>query len=88
MGDHRSPVSFFYLSESNLKFRLLYLDIPFRFTGLQSLKIKETDRITALRTELRKLGYDIKEQDDRIRIISARRADKEEKDVYNEQFLG
>ena len=32
------------------------MDIPFRFTGLQSLKIKETDRITALITELRKLG--------------------------------
>lgn len=29
------------------------MDIPFRFTGLQSLKIKETDRITALITELR-----------------------------------
>ena len=42
------------------------LDIPFRFTGLQSLKIKETDRMAALRTELRKLGYDIKEQDDCI----------------------
>lgn len=33
------------------------LNIPFCFTGLQSLKIKETDRIEALKTELRKLGY-------------------------------
>ena len=33
------------------------LNIPFRFTGLQSLKIKETDRIAALRAELKKLGY-------------------------------
>ena len=33
------------------------LNTPFRFTGLQSLKIKETDRIEALKTELRKLGY-------------------------------
>lgn len=33
------------------------LNIPFRFSGLQSLKIKETDRIEALKTELRKLGY-------------------------------
>ncbi|MDR1555453.1 MAG: 3-phosphoshikimate 1-carboxyvinyltransferase [Tannerellaceae bacterium] len=33
------------------------LGIPFRFTGLQSLRIKETDRIEALKTELRKLGY-------------------------------
>ena len=35
------------------------LDIPFRFTGLQSLRIKETDRISALQTELKKLGYRI-----------------------------
>jgi 3-phosphoshikimate 1-carboxyvinyltransferase len=31
--------------------------IPFRFTGTQTLKIKETDRIVALQTEMRKLGY-------------------------------
>ena len=30
--------------------------IPFHFTGLASLKIKETDRIEALKRELRKLG--------------------------------
>ena len=34
-----------------------FMNIPFRFTGLQSLKIKETDRIEALKSELRKLGY-------------------------------
>lgn len=33
------------------------LNIPFRFTGLKTLKIKETDRIAALIAELRKLGY-------------------------------
>ncbi len=42
------------------------LNIPFRITGLQSLKIKETDRIYALRTELKKLGYLINEADDSI----------------------
>jgi 3-phosphoshikimate 1-carboxyvinyltransferase len=31
--------------------------IPFSFSGLQSLKIKETDRLTALCAELRKFGY-------------------------------
>ncbi len=35
------------------------LGVPFHFTGLQTLKIKETDRINALKTELAKLGYDI-----------------------------
>lgn len=36
------------------------LNISFRFSGLQSLRIKETDRISALQTELRKLGYVVK----------------------------
>lgn len=37
------------------------LDIPFLFTGLSSLQIKETNRIEALKTELRKLGYVLKD---------------------------
>ena len=32
------------------------LDIPFHFTGLHTLKIKETDRLHALKTELQKFG--------------------------------
>lgn len=36
-------------------------NITFRFTGLQSLKIKETDRIAALVKEMRKLGYVLRE---------------------------
>lgn len=36
-------------------------DIPFKFMGLQSLHIKETDRIAALICELRKLGYVLRE---------------------------
>ena len=33
------------------------MGVPFRFEGLHTLKIKETDRIEALKTEMRKLGY-------------------------------
>lgn len=33
------------------------MNIPFRFTGLASLRIKETDRIEALKREMKKLGY-------------------------------
>lgn len=40
------------------------MGVPFHFTGLQSLKIKETDRIAALRTELAKVGYDVQEAND------------------------
>jgi 3-phosphoshikimate 1-carboxyvinyltransferase len=39
-------------------------DIPFHFHGLQSLKIKETDRIAALINELAKLGFVIEEPAD------------------------
>ena len=42
------------------------LDIPFCFTGLQSLKIKETDRIAALKNELVKLGYPIADRNDSV----------------------
>lgn len=37
------------------------MGVPFVFKGLSSLKIKETDRIEALKTELKKLGYVIRE---------------------------
>ncbi len=33
------------------------LGVPFQFTGLQTLKIKETDRINALIDELKKMGF-------------------------------
>ena len=35
----------------------LMLGVPFYFRGLSTLKIKETDRIEALKTEARKLGF-------------------------------
>lgn len=40
------------------------LDQPFHITGLQTLKIKETDRIEALRTQLMKMGYVLTVGDD------------------------
>ena len=40
------------------------LGIPFHFTGLASLKIMETDRIKALKTEMRKLGYVLRDVND------------------------
>ena len=39
------------------------LGLPFRFDGLQSLRIKETDRLAALQTELRKFGFVLTEHD-------------------------
>lgn len=39
------------------------MGVTFRFTGLESLKIKETDRINALINECKKIGYIIKTND-------------------------
>jgi 3-phosphoshikimate 1-carboxyvinyltransferase len=36
---------------------LCFLGIPFRVTGTQTLRIKETDRVAALETEMGRLGY-------------------------------
>lgn len=59
------------------------LDIPFRFTGLQSLKIKETDRISALKTELRKLGYILHDEQDSILRWEGERCEPEAEPVIN-----
>ena len=41
-------------------------NIPFCFSGLQSLKIKETDRIAALIAEMKKLGYILTENNNSV----------------------
>ena len=53
------------------------LNIPFRFTGLQSLKIKETDRIEALKTELLKRGYLLTDSNDSILEWNGERCEPE-----------
>lgn len=53
------------------------LNIPFRFTGLQSLKIKETDRMEALKVELRKLGYLLTDSKDSILEWNGERCEAE-----------
>ena len=54
------------------------LNIPFRFSGLQSLKIKETDRMAALITEIRKLGYILHETDGSVLSWEGERCTTEE----------
>ena len=61
----------------------LFLDLPFRFSGLQSLKIKETDRVGALQTELRKLGYVINESADGVLEWNGERCEPEADPVIN-----
>jgi 3-phosphoshikimate 1-carboxyvinyltransferase len=51
------------------------LGVKFRFTGLQTLKIKETDRIEALKTEMRKLGYVLQDHNNSELIWDGERCD-------------
>ncbi len=53
------------------------LGIPFHFKGLQSLKIKETDRINALKVEMRKLGYVLEDINDCELIWQGQRCEPE-----------
>lgn len=59
------------------------MDRSFRFTGLQTLKIKETDRIQALITELRKLGYVLQSEQDGVLTWDRDRCKPETNPVIN-----
>ena len=59
------------------------LGTTFSFTGLQSLKIKETDRITALVTEMKKLGYVLTETDGRTLSWDGTRCTPQENPVID-----
>ena len=41
---------------------------PSRFTGLETLRVKESDRIAALAIELRKIGCEVTEEPDAIKV--------------------
>ncbi|MFZ4455118.1 MAG: 3-phosphoshikimate 1-carboxyvinyltransferase [Bacteroidales bacterium] len=53
------------------------LGIPFYFNGLQTLKIKETDRILALKNEMKKLGFVITDKKDSILEWNGERCDSD-----------
>lgn len=66
------------------------LGVPFRITGLRSLRIKETDRIAALAAELLKVGVVLTiEGDDAIEWDGARRpiAEMPEFDTYDDHRM-
>ena len=64
------------------------LKIPVEITGLQTLKIKETDRILALHNELTKLGAKIKYDDSSIAIHPPKEIKKNINiDTYNDHRM-
>lgn len=59
------------------------MNIPFLFTGLQSLKIKETDRIEALKIELKKLGYILHDSNNSILEWDGERCEPEKDPIIS-----
>ena len=65
-------------------------DIPFHFKGLATLKIKETDRIEAMKREMRKLGYVLHDRNDSELIWTGERCEpsmEEGIDTYNDHRM-
>ena len=70
------------------------MGVPFHFTGLESLKIKETDRIVALKNEMAKLGFDLEDWNDsellwdgRRRALTAEEYDSVAIDTYEDHRM-
>ncbi|MDE6534756.1 MAG: 3-phosphoshikimate 1-carboxyvinyltransferase [Muribaculaceae bacterium] len=57
------------------------LGLPFRFTGVESLKIKETDRLGALQMELSKLGFILDVEDPGIILWRGARYEPEGEEI-------
>jgi 3-phosphoshikimate 1-carboxyvinyltransferase len=55
--------------------------------GLHTLRVKETDRLTALETELRKLGAEADATDDTLRIVPPRGVRAAEIDTYDDHRM-
>ncbi len=65
-------------------------EIPFRLTGLETLRIKETDRIQALQNELLKLGYVVEAEGDQALLWSGEKTiakDRPEIDTYDDHRM-
>ena len=66
------------------------MNVPFHFKGLSTLKIKETDRIKALKTEMRKLGYVIHDVKGKELYWNGERCEPQAKpviDTYNDHRM-
>ena len=59
------------------------MGVPFHFKGLSTLKIKETDRIEALKKEMRKLGFVIHDIDGKELYWNGERCEPQGHPVIN-----
>lgn len=61
------------------------MDKPFVFSGVETLRIKETDRIAALVTEMAKLGYKLETMGDKQLIWDGSRCPSQRKEIETYQ---
>jgi len=60
------------------------LNVKARLTGLKTLRIKETDRIAAIQTELTSLGFNVEVDGDDLIVLSSLRGTKQSSSSENE----
>jgi len=66
----------------------LGLNIPCRLTGLQTLKIKETDRLIALKTEIEKFGAQVEVDHESLKLTPTPNLNNEVRvDTYNDHRM-
>jgi 3-phosphoshikimate 1-carboxyvinyltransferase len=65
----------------------LFADGTTRFTGIGSWRVKETDRIAAMATELRKLGAAVETGDDWLKIEPPSRLQEATIDTYDDHRI-
>lgn len=63
------------------------LQIPALFTGVRSLRVKETDRLAALKTELNKLGVRVKVDEDALSIWRFSKPMNKTIETYNDHRM-
>jgi len=64
----------------------LFADGPSRLRNIASWRVKETDRIAAMATELRKLGAQVEEGKDFLKIIPGKLRGNVAIDTYDGPF--
>jgi 3-phosphoshikimate 1-carboxyvinyltransferase len=76
---HNSEIDFTHCPDIAQTLAVTYclLGVPYVFKGVHSLRIKETDRVAALITELRKLGYVLRAEGDELLVWDGTRCEAE-----------
>jgi 3-phosphoshikimate 1-carboxyvinyltransferase len=76
---HNSELDFTHCPDIAQTLAVTYclLGVPYVFKGIHSLRIKETDRVAALITELRKLGYVLRAEGDELLVWDGTRCEAE-----------